>query len=210
MLNRDEYRKFINPAQPLVNTGAYATIERAAGPAAWRAVCVYHLPGEINNRQLIAFCDILDSNGDWADDQGLEIAYTWQGRNIAAPLVRPFEKRPPEPRAQVDLYKHQVTTIWVDDPFFPSDRVVGLHSAVEDGQGGNTLFHNSFVVLWQLLTDNAVERPVEMKKPDAGNLQALLAENAALRDEVALLRSVVADVAVRIGSVAVLAPGKNK
>lgn len=182
MLNREDYRKFINTQQPLVNTNAYATIERAVGATAWRAACVYHLPGHINNRQLIAFCDILDRNGGWADATGLEIAYTWQGRNEPFPLVRPFEKKPPEPRAQVDLYKGQVTTVWVDDPFFPSDKVVGIHSAVEDGQGGNTLFHNSFVVFWQLLTDNAVViPPTDPTEPSTDELSILRAENAKLR-----------------------------
>lgn len=203
MLNRDEYRKFVNPQRPLINTGAYATIERAAGPTAWRVVCAYHLPGEINNRQLIAFCDILDRDGGWASAQGLRIAYTWQGRNEVAPLVRPFEKRPPEPRAQVDLYKHQITTIWVDDPAFPSDRVAGLHSAVEDGQGGNALFHNSFVVLWQLLTTDVVERPIEPTEPapDTGDLVALLAENAALRAESAQLRTAINEAVAVLGAV---------
>lgn len=196
MINREEYRKFINPAQPLINTSAYASIERAAGPTAWRAVCVYHLPGEINNRQLIAFCDILDRNGDWADTTGLEIAYTWQGRNVSTPLVRPFEKKPPEPRAQVDLYKHQITTAWVDDPFFPSDKVVGLHSAVEDGQGGNTLFHNSFIVFWQLLTDNAVVTPVDPVKPPSPDTTA-----DALRAEVTQLRTAIGQALAALNAV---------
>lgn len=183
MLNREEYRKFINPTQPLVNTSAYATIERAAGPTVWRAVCVYHLPEHINNRQLIAFCDILDRAGNWADASGLEIAYTWQGRNVSTSLVRPFEKKPPEPRAQVDLYRGQVTTVWVDDPFFPSDKVVGIHSSVEEGQAGNTRFHNSFIVFWQLLTDNTVVIPPDgpTDPPPGDELAALRAENALLR-----------------------------
>lgn len=160
MLNREDYRKFINPDKPLTNTGAYAFIERAAGDMVWRAVTAYHLPGEINNRMLVAFCDVLWASGAWAPVGGLRIAYTWKGKQDG-PLYRPFEKRPPEPRAQVDLYKGQVTTVWVDDPVYPSDRIVGIHSAVEDGQGGNTTHHNSFVCLWQLLKTGAITPPID-------------------------------------------------
>ncbi len=200
MINREEYRRFINPAQPLVNTSSYATIERATASTAWRAVCVYHLPGEINNRQLIAFCDVLAKDGSWADTTGLRIAYTWQGRNESTLLTRPFEKRPPEPGAQVDLYKWQVTTVWVDDPRYPSDKVAGLHSAVEDGQGGNTLFHNSFVVLWQLAGNAIITPPVDPVDPPP-DVAALRAENLALRNLVARYRQVVAGVIGELGAI---------
>ncbi len=160
MLNREDYRKFVNPDNPLTNTGAYARIERATGDMVWRAVTVYHLPGEINNRMLVAFCDVLWASGAWAPVGGLRIAYTWQGKQDG-PLYRPFEKRPPEPRAQVDLYKGQLTTVWVDDPVYPSDKVVGIHSDVEDGQGGNVRFHNSFICYWQLLKSSTITPPID-------------------------------------------------
>lgn len=181
MLNRDEYRRFINADQPLTNTAAYARIERAPTGTAWRAVCVYHLPAEINNRMLVAFCDVLQG-GLWANADKLRIAYTWEGRT-EPPLYRPFEKRPPEPRAQVDLYKGQVTTIWVDDPRYPSDRVAGIHSAVENGQGGNTLYHNSFMVFWELR--NAVVIPPIDPPTVPGDVAALQAEIARLRGVIA-------------------------
>lgn len=181
MLNRDEYRRFINADQPLVNTSAYARIDRAPTGTAWRAVCVYHLPGEVNNRMLIAFCDVLQG-GLWANADKLRIAYTWEGRT-EPPLYRPFEKRPPEPRAQVDLYRGQVTTVWVDDPRYPSDKVAGIHSAVENGQQGNTLYHNSFLVLWELR--NAVIIPPIDPPTVPGDVVALQAEVQRLRGIIA-------------------------
>lgn len=188
MLNREDYRKFVNPAWPMINTNAYARIESAKGTTVWRAVCVYHLPGNINGGQHVIFCDTLNTAGTWADDnKNLRIGYTWSGKTDG-PLYRPFEKRPPEPRAQVDLYKNQVTTVWVDDPRYPSDRVVGLHSAVADTQDGNTLFHNSFVVLWQLLSNAVIippDKPVDPPPdPNADELIRLRAENLALKNKV--------------------------
>ena len=183
MLNREDYRRFINPAWPLINTGNYARVESAKGNVVWRAVCVYHLPGNINGGQHVIFCDTLADSGAWSSADGLRIAYTWEGKSDG-PLYRPFEKRPPEPRAQVDLYKGQVTTVWIDDPRYPSDKVTGIHSAVADTQDGNTLFHNSFVVLWQLMQGAVITPPVE--KPvgppvDSDELAQLRAENARLR-----------------------------
>lgn len=160
MLSRDDYRKYINADAPLVNVAPVVRIERAVAGIAWRAVCVYHLPGEINNRMLIAFCDVLTGTGEWASMDGLRIAYTWEGRT-GEPLYRPFEKRPPEPRAQIDLYKNQVTTAWVYDLRYSSDRVVGLRSDIEDGPGGNTRFHNSYIVLWQLGAVGTTTPPID-------------------------------------------------
>lgn len=190
MLNRDDYRKFINADKPLTNTSAYARIERATGTVAWRAVCCYHLPGEINNRMLVAFCDVL-RDGQWANAGALRIAYTWQGKTDG-PLYRPFEKRPPEPRAQVDLYKGQVTTVWVDDPAYPSDRVVGIHSDVEDGQGGNVRFHNSFICYWQLLKSSTIIPPIDPPVIDSPVVPpsnaAILAQLDVVQAELAKLR----------------------
>lgn len=192
MLNRDSYLRFVNPAWPMINTGAYARIESATDTTVWRAVCVYHLPGNINGGQHVVFCDTLNTAGAWANDSGLRIGYTWEGKTDG-PLYRPFEKRPPEPRAQVDLYKGQVTTVWVDDPRYPSDKVVGLHSAVADTQDGNMLFHNSFVVLWQLLSGNTAITPEKPVEPAGGTdeLIQLRAENTALKNKVAHMAYIV-------------------
>ena len=186
MLNRDDYRKFINADKPLINTGTYARIERATGTVAWRAVCCYHLPPEINNRMLVAFCDVL-RDGQWANAGALRIAYTWEGKQ-GGPLYRPFEKRPPEPRAQVDLYRGQVTTVWVDDPVYPSDKVVGIHSAVEDGQLGNTLYHNSFLCLWELRTSAIITPPVIDPPVVPPSNAAILAQLDVVQAELAKLR----------------------
>lgn len=174
----------------MINTGGYARIESAKGTTVWRAVCVYHLPGNINGGQHVVFCDTLSDSGAWSPADGVRIAYTWEGKNDGT-LYRPFEKRPPEPRAQVDLYKGQITTVWVDDPRYPSDKVVGLHSAVADTQDGNMLFHNSFVVLWQLVGNAVITPPIDPvgpPQPDANLAQRVAALEQQMRQAAAVLQ----------------------
>lgn len=178
MINRDLHRNRIDN-NPLTNTAGYGiSIARwAAASPVWRAVYVHHLSPQENGNQHNVFIDCLDSMGYWANTSRLQVAYTWEGRrpDEQAP-PRPFEKRPPEPRAQLDINKGQKITCWIDDPTLPSDRVVGLRSDVQDVPGNN-LFHNSFVVLFQLQQGEPVEPPTE---PD-GDLDDLRREVAALR-----------------------------
>jgi hypothetical protein len=180
MLIRDDFRKFINPTQPLVNVAPFARLERATGAVVWRCVCVYHLPPAQNGGQHVVFVDALNSVGEWAWADGLKVEWTWEGRQPgeAAP-PKPFEKRPPEPRAQVDLYAGQVTSVRIKDVTgIPSDVVYGLRSDVEDVGGGNTRFHNSFVVLFMRTAGAVVQPPVE---PPSGDLVAAYAEIARLK-----------------------------
>lgn len=178
MINRDLHRNRIGN-DPFTNTAGFGvSIARwaTAGPV-WRAVYVHHLSPQENGNQHNVFVDCLDTMGYWANTSRLKVAYTWEGRrpDEQAP-PRPFEKRPPEPRAQLDLYRGQKITCWIDDPTLPSDRVVGLRSDVQDVPGNN-LFHNSFVVLFQLQQGEPVEPPIE----PGGNLDELRREVAALR-----------------------------
>lgn len=180
MINRDLHRNRISNSNPLTNTAGYGVrIDRVEAGPVWRAVYVHHLSPQENGNQHNVFLDCLDGMGYWADASRLQVAYTWEGRRpeeTAPP--RPFEKRPPEPRAQLDLNKGQRITCWIDDPTLPSDRVVGLRSDVQDVPGNN-LFHNSFVVLFQLQQGGVIEPPTE---PDpGGNLDDLRREVAALR-----------------------------
>lgn len=161
MLNRDQFAPLVIPNEPLFNTSPYARVERAAAPTAWRAVLVYHLLPEQNGNQHTIFVDVLDTGNRWADTQGLMLGWTWEGRRADEPApAKVFEKNPPEPRAQVDLYRGQITSVWIEDGLgVPSDRVHGLHSAVADVPGNN-LFHNSFLVLFRLMTTAVVTPPV--------------------------------------------------
>jgi len=196
MLNRDEYRRFINLQQPLTNTGAYARVERAPAGMAWRVVCVYHLPALVNGGMHNVFVDCLDTGDRWADATGLKVGWTWEGRRDNEPAPpRLFEKNPPEPRAQIDMYRGQVTSLWIEDSLgAPSDKVHGLHTNVENGLDGNSWGHNSFVVLFKMSSLNVVTPtppgPTEPTQPPTltveQRLAALEADNkrlwAALRN----------------------------
>ena len=153
MINRDELRAQVIPNEPLINTSLYVRVERATAPTAWRAILVYHLLPHQNGNQHNIFVDVLDTGGRWADTSGMSVGWTWDGRRDDEKIdPRPFEKRPPEPRAQVDLHKGQITSVWLNDPNgWPSDKVHGLRSDVADVPGNN-LYHNSFGVLFQLMT----------------------------------------------------------
>ena len=179
MINRDLHRNRIDNNNPLTNTAGFSvSIAQwaTAGPV-WRAIYVHHLSPQENGNQHNVFVDCLDGMGYWANASRLKVAYTWEGRrpDEQAP-PRPFEKKPPEPRAQLDLYRGQKIACWIDDPTLPSDRVVGLRSDVQDVPGNN-LFHNSFVVLFQLQQGEPVEPPTE----PGGDLDELRREVAALR-----------------------------
>jgi len=174
MLNRDNYRRYINPVQPLVNTGAYANIERAAGPC-WRCVCVYHLSPQENVGKSNIFIDVLSAGGDWAIAEHLRVGWTWNGRQPHEPAApRMFEKRPPEFRAQVDLYKGQITSLRIMDATgLRSDVVNGLRSDVEDlSTGGNTRFHNSFAALFQRISGPVIAPPIDPVMPPTEILTA--------------------------------------
>lgn len=166
MLNRDIFRRYINPTQPLVNTGDYANVERATGPC-WRCVCVYHLSPAENVGKSNIFIDVLSAGGDWAIANHLNVWWTWNGRQPHEPAPpREFEKRPPELRAQVDLYRGQTTSIRIADPTgLRSDSVHGLRSDVEDLPSGNTRYHNSFVVLFQRISGGIIIPPVDPTLP---------------------------------------------
>lgn len=176
MLNRDNYRRYINLAQPMVNVTPYARIDRAEVDTAWRVVCVYHLSPSENMGKHVIFVDALTAANEWAYADGLTVQWTWEGRQPgqAAPL-KLFEKRPPEPRAQVDLYAGQVTSVRINDRAgIPSDVVSGLRSDVQDTGIGNTWGHNSFVVLFQRLA-STITPPIDPPtQPDT--LEAAWAE----------------------------------
>lgn len=169
MLNRDAYLSLLSPNNPTINTSQYARVERAVASIAWRAVLVYHLLPEENGNQHVVFVDVLDTSTPyrWADTAGMAVGWTWDGRREDEKISpRSFEKQPPEPRAQVDLHKYQVTSVWINDPDgWPSDKVHGLRSDVQDVPGNN-LFHNSFLVLFKLMTTSVVTPPVIVPPTD--------------------------------------------
>jgi len=201
VLNRDELRRLVIPNEPLLNTALYSRVERATAPTAWRAILVYHLLPHENGNQHNIFIDCLDTGGRWARADEMQVGWTWEGRREHEPApARPFEKRPPEPRAQVDLYARQVTSVWIQDNMgVPSDRVHGLRSDVEDVPGNN-LFHNSFFCIFQLMTREVAPPPVviapgpdEPQQPTLTLEQRVAATERAIAELAAWRRSMEGD-----------------
>lgn len=161
MLNRDNYVQHADWRNPKIPS--YTIVEAATAPTAWRIAYVYHLMPDENRGKHVIMIDVLDTGGRWGDASGLTVGWTWNGRRPDEPAPpRAFEKRPPEPRANVDLYKGQITSLWINDSMgIPSDKIHGLHSDVENLPSGNTFGHNSFLVFFQLVT-----RPVVIVPPD--------------------------------------------
>lgn len=168
MLNRENYKHLIDPDNPIPQ--AYRNKGVGFNPVDatvyYKLVAVYHLSPEENKGKHVIFIDILDENNEWIQDRSnLSIDWGWFGQNESenAPN-RPFEKRPPEFGAQVDLSKGAVTWVRVDDVTgIPSESVYGLHSDFENRPQWNTWGHNSFIVLFKLVKQSV--DPVDPDEP---------------------------------------------
>ena len=120
------------------------------GTRYWRVTRVHHLsPGENNGRHHI-YIDARKADGNRAFNSQAYI--TWEGGEHTATLDKPLN----EPAANFPMFKWQVCTAEMRG--MPSDRVVGLSSSHPDepnpdgSASGNTLFHHSFLVIFQEVT----------------------------------------------------------
>jgi hypothetical protein len=149
-----------------------ARIQEADAPPGatyWKIVGVRHLSPDENRGKHNIFVDAIDETGQRVRSPDLRIAYTWEGRRDDEPAPpRPLDKPDNEPAGNLDVYKGQIVTAWLQGDGLPSDRVAGLHTdhddePASDGGNGNTRFHHSFHVLFQWAQKAAV--PVA---PDGG------------------------------------------
>ena len=150
----------VRAATPAGNQAAHMGVriqEATAAPGAdyWKAVNVRHLPPEENRGKHHIYVDAIDEGGQRVRNPELRIAYTWEGRrdDEAAP-PKPLDKPDNEPAGNLDVYKGQIITAWLQGDGLPSDRVIGLHTDHEDqpaadGGNGNTRFHHSFHLTFQ-------------------------------------------------------------
>lgn len=129
------------------------TVEAAAvapGTRYWRATRVHHLSPQENNGRHHIYIDATKADGGRAFSSQAYI--TWDGGEHTATLDKPLN----EPAANFPLFKWQKCTVEMRG--MPSDRVHGLSSSHPDEpnpdgtQSGNTLFHHSFLVIFQEVT----------------------------------------------------------
>ena len=136
------------------NAAGYGvTIEEAdvaPGAEYWRVVRIYHLASHENKGRHHIFLDAVSPQGTRLRDSRAHI--TWAGGEQTVTLDKPDD----EPGANFPMWKWQECSVRMLD--LPSDTVHGLRTdhpdepAPDGTQGGNTLFHHSFFVIFQQVT----------------------------------------------------------
>ena len=122
----------------------------APGTRYWRIIRVHHLSPDENRGRHHIYIDATKADGTRAFNTQTHI--TWEGGEHTATLDKPIN----EPAANFPMFKWQKCTVQMQG--MPSDKVHGLSSSHPDepspdnSQSGNTLFHHSFLVLFQEVT----------------------------------------------------------
>lgn len=133
-------------AAPIVNTPV-PTIQQT-GPPRWAVVGCWHLSGDQNGGNHHVYADLLDVNGALLPLPATpQLCYSWEGRtNERAPNPVTFDKRPPEPAANIPIFKGQRLEIWIEGE---SDHVSNLRTDLPDDEAGNSWGHHSYYVVFQ-------------------------------------------------------------
>ena len=132
-------------AEPYGVTIETATV--APGTPYWRLTRVHHLSAEENKGRHHIYIDALKADGSRAFNTQAHI--TWEGGEHTTTLDKPLN----EPAANFPMFKWQKCTVEMQG--MPSDKVHGVSSSHPDepnpdnSPSGNTLFHHSFLVIFQ-------------------------------------------------------------
>lgn len=131
------------------------------GETYWKITRIHHLTGAENNGNHNLFVNVL-RDGQPARD-AIALAFWGDDNEVQIPLEKPY---PAEPMGNIPLWKGQVVEAMVDDDEFESDLVQNIHTAHPDEPPGNTLYHHSFLVEWQLVTKAGDVEPEPPPIPD--------------------------------------------
>lgn len=132
-------------AEPYGVTVETATV--APGTAYWRLTRVHHLSSEENKGRHHIYIDAIKADGSRAFNTQAHI--TWEGGEHTTTLDKPLN----EPAANFPMFKWQKCTVAMVG--MPSDKAHGISSSHPDepnpdnSPSGNTLFHHSFLVIFQ-------------------------------------------------------------
>lgn len=153
-MNLRDYLTRTNKDRPNIDA-PWIGLERSSAEIGkiWRCVLIHHLTGEENAGRHNVFVDLLDSNGALITKPAASLGWTWEGRGQNEPAPpKAFDKTGNEPAANLDIYKGQHVTAWVI-ALEDSDRVTNLRSDPPSGEDdhGNSLFHHSYYLVFQLL-----------------------------------------------------------
>ena len=150
---RNLSRKVDSAGMPALETNAEpygVTVETATvapGTAYWRLIRVHHLSADENKGRHHIYIDARKADGSRAFNTQAHI--TWEGGEHTTTLDKPLN----EPAANFPMFKWQKCT--VEMVGMPSDKAHGISSSHPDEpnpdntQSGNTLFHHSFLVIFQ-------------------------------------------------------------
>ena len=125
--------------------------EVAPGADYWRVVQVHHLTPQENGQRHHLFFDALDKAGNRVTGARVHVDWDGGGRDLV------IDKPPGEPGANEPMWKWQVCSVRALG--LPSDVVENLHTAHPDEPPGNTLFHHSFLVVFQRAQANVAPAP---------------------------------------------------
>ena len=129
-----------------------------AGTLYWKCIRVHHLtPGENRGKHNVYF-NVFDENGRSVGQGEVSVMLKWQGGSDHIALDKSY---PAEPMGNAPIWKNQVVEVQVASAL-GSDRVSGIHTnhpdePLPDGSLGNSRFHHSVLVEWQLTRKQAGE-----------------------------------------------------
>ena len=132
-------------AEPYGVTVEPATV--APGTTYWRLTRVHHLSPDENRGRHHIYLDAIKADGSRAFNTQAHIA--WEGGEHTTTLDKPLN----EPAADFPMFKWQKCTAQMQG--MPGDKAHGISSSHPDepnpdnSQSGNTLFHHSFLVIFQ-------------------------------------------------------------
>jgi len=151
MLNRLVYLPQISLIAPDLDA-PWIQIQPVAGAGlAWRCALIHHLTAAENGGNHHVYVDLLGPSGQpVADPSAMRLGWTWVGKqdNEAAPPAA-FDKRPPEPATNVAIFHNQILSVWVQD-VYRSDIVANLRTDIVSAEPGNSLYHHSYYIAFQI------------------------------------------------------------
>lgn len=129
----------------------------------WKCVRVRHLPEDENNGNHHLYVNVLSADGSRVGPN-IAVVNMWWGTTPMDSANIPLTKPDNEPMGNGPLYRGQVVCAQVVDEL-DSDRVCNIHTGHPDEPPGNTLYHHSFEVTWQLVSKQ-IDEPDDPPLPD--------------------------------------------
>ena len=192
MLQVYEWVRFFLAHQDTNDAKSYGVQVEHVPNALYRVIGVHHLTPVENAGLSHVWLMVLDASGKPL--RGIPVAWDWIGRHpdqAAVPIA--LDKPDPEPMGNIPMGKGQTVSAWVQGAG-TSDVVSGLSTTHPDEGPGNTLYHHSFLVVWQegarqivlpgfeeLLV--SVDYEIRLAQDAIGNARSLIAARRAAGNE---------------------------